>query len=226
MADVIPPVVEQLLNFRVPPYANIFRRCPPVVHDMIRFFDTHLADNLILKHVEIIPDLVDQLANLAGSHITSSLKTVQSIPETRLYVPDSDYENPMIIPTAPALIKLQKADGVGAPCRQLASSCLLHPETPEEMTILVWDAIGLLKTDWDRSNPCAFIVQDHALRFSHKITSDRFPPATYTRLASLQRRYAAIALGVFLSPLASELMEDVDALKGIPFPWEVTVSAS
>lgn len=207
------------LNYRPPPFPDhIDDFWPRSRRDIIRFFDTHLDDCLVLQRVETLPELTDELAALADDCVTSSASKIASIPSHRFELVTSLYGD---LETAPRIFEIQRL-GLGDACRQLASSCRLHPTRPAVRSVLRWDTHKNIKPDWGQDDTDDFVILHYALGIDDHLKRDLLPRPTSALLSSLHARYPRFALGVFLAPNAHIYLQEMEDLADGDklFPWE------
>ncbi|KAF9053744.1 hypothetical protein BDZ89DRAFT_1056311 [Hymenopellis radicata] len=227
MTTYEPEFVEVCMNFRAPAFRTTNEGCPaPPTNLVLRFLDSHLDDRLILKHVVRVPDLASKLSVVADENVAKL--DLRGIDKAIVGLGYSTYRDTTSIVKASAVAYTQ-TEGISSPCLQLGSSLFMHPRNPLHPSIFDWIPLPALKPDWDEKEPHEFVVQDYALGISANIPDypRALPAEVLQELESMRRCYPFFSLGMFFSPAAHDVLQDMGSLGDAEsFPWQMTSRCS
>lgn len=216
-------LLQKSLQFRYPTFeAPPADGYPTPPETIIRPLDAHVDDALILKRVVLLPDLAAELSELTENTVSSKV----SIRDTLFGALGGIYDNTARVTDAAHVLRIHTM-GYTAAGSQLASSCVFHPEEPDNHSVLRWLPLASLTPTWDEPEPNRFIVQDQVLGIHDD--SDSLSPEVRKRMTSIQRHVRFGMLGVFLSSVADSdsLLRSMDDLvNGQKFPWELSTTST
>ncbi|KAF9039612.1 hypothetical protein BDZ89DRAFT_371278 [Hymenopellis radicata] len=188
-----PTLLEETLSFVPPdPYfpVRVPGYSPP--DPLLRFHDTHLDNNLVLKGICVLPSLLTDILKSVDtlfptdSHSRYSEETFFF--DERIYRKlDESFKGSDV---AEVYIK-----GVARSACQIASSVLIHPDEPTEARTILWTESPHIYNEDDPP----FFEENIVLRM-WDFTEERlgkFSPDNRKRICSIQEKFPIIALGVF-----------------------------
>ncbi|KAF9039609.1 hypothetical protein BDZ89DRAFT_1060767 [Hymenopellis radicata] len=212
---------DEYLNLSPPHFGR--DGAPPVVpkHAHGDFLDTHIDDNLVLKRVQCHTDLITELAGYTDEKLASAREHIHF---TDSMFGDSTvwYRQQSDMNTSEAIAKIQMF-GPGLTASRLASTVLIHPQTPTAAPAMSWARARLDTCDPQSSNP--FVTENYFLCCIDYSTApsallERHSPDTLPKLFALRKHNRLFAVGVFFCPSAHDILRGMGVLSETEtFPW-------
>ncbi|KAF9012798.1 hypothetical protein BDZ89DRAFT_1077380, partial [Hymenopellis radicata] len=208
---------EKFYAFNPPSLVRPRSQPVPVPSAPLHFLDTHLADSLILKHVEVLPSMhVDLFAGLVDSFSEALDARSDSLFQIDGSLP---YRNSKR--TDALSISSMRELGIEMPLTRIASSLVVHPSQPRLGGTLSWSGAPRATRPYIIEQPYA--SQDIALYVSrpHPEEYGRFSARNRDIVERLYRHTRQLTSSMIFCTDALPVLEDMSRLHGMKFPWRL-----
>ncbi|KAF8909227.1 hypothetical protein CPB85DRAFT_1562553 [Mucidula mucida] len=212
--------LRKLLDYKESPLDSRYE-LPTDARSPLHLFDRHIPDHLLLKRVTIVPSLASDIADVTDVYYDD----IAALPIGQLawslwgVKPKS---------SSAASIVESRVLGLGLYCSGLATRVLVHPDQPDKRSLLNWYICRALRAPRGFRDP--FVVEDTALSFNDieekKNTGSPSEEVASGHHPDLTKHCKYMITAQFFSPCGQSLLEDMDAIAGMPFPWSLDSECS
>lgn len=217
---------EAFLNFNPPPLGEYDGPTPK--GQPMNFFDTHLDQQLVLKHVRRLPSLPADLSKAVDDYLMP-LPVTTFPPEAYEIYPKSYNDHSKLLDADDVFVRFQ--DGISNLCGRIATGLILHSEPCYEIAAFRWYEEPPLDLNRDRY-PDKYMGRHYALCTSRiseveSVLNKYVDPGDRARVLRLEKEKPILAVGMFFASNGKLSLTDMDALlKQGDFPWFYNSSPS
>ncbi|KAF9012954.1 hypothetical protein BDZ89DRAFT_1142696 [Hymenopellis radicata] len=215
--DSGPSILQTILNFSprdVEPTSDT--KSPSQLSLATLFYDQHVDSQLILRRVELLPNLLVDFAAAANTRVADFLDSGKAVPSHGAIYPPQNYLGE--IDTASTIGNLR--DKVSDTMRSATSMLMFHPNHPTLFPVVIphHDLDLTRQPFFDQSFSVRLIETDS---LSAKEAFEVLEEAQKEVLASTLENGGNIINFETFSPAGEVLLNGMDALCGLPFDWPV-----